>query len=110
VTLLFDQNLSPRLVAALSDLYPRSIHVRDVGLQSADDADIWEHASLNGLAVISKDSDFLQRSLLYGSPPKVVWVRAGNCSTAEIEAMLRCHRDDVRRFLLDRDSAFLALP
>ena len=54
--LLFDQNLSPRLTSLVSDLYPGSVHVRDVGLRDADDSVIWEYARQNGYVVISKDS------------------------------------------------------
>ena len=36
--LLFDENISPRLVAGLSDVFPGSVHVRDVGLARATDA------------------------------------------------------------------------
>ena len=56
--LLFDQNLSPRLSRLLADIYPASVHVREIGLRDADDVTIWEHAKSNGFAVVSKDSDF----------------------------------------------------
>ncbi|MBZ5546083.1 MAG: DUF5615 family PIN-like protein, partial [Acidobacteriia bacterium] len=78
--LLFDQNLSPRLVQALASVYPDSVHVRDCGLQHADDESVWEFAGRNGFTIVSKDSDFRQRSFLFGFPPKVIWVRLGNCS------------------------------
>jgi predicted nuclease of predicted toxin-antitoxin system len=70
--LLFDQNLSPRLPRLLADIYADSVHVREVGLRDADDSDVWEYAKLNGFTIVSKDSDFQQRSLLYGSPPKFI--------------------------------------
>ncbi len=89
--LLFDQNVSPRLCQSLGDIYPGSVHVRQVGLRDADDAAIWEYAELNGFVIVSKDSDFQQRSLLYGSPPKFIWLRVGNCPTKTIEDLLRNH-------------------
>jgi predicted nuclease of predicted toxin-antitoxin system len=70
--LLFDQNLSPRLPRLLADLYAQSVHIREVGLRDASDAEIWECAKANGYAIVSKDSDFQQRSLLEGSPPKFI--------------------------------------
>ena len=73
--LLFDQNLSPRLPQALADIYADSVHIREVGLRDADDSAIWEYAQLNGFVIVSKDSDFQQRSLLYGSPPKFIWLK-----------------------------------
>ena len=68
--LLFDQNLSPSLPRRLEREFPGSLHVRDVGLAGADDATIWNYALTLGLTVVSKDSDFQQRSLLLGAPPK----------------------------------------
>jgi predicted nuclease of predicted toxin-antitoxin system len=109
VKLLFDENLSPKLVAALSDLYPGSTHVRQVGLEAADDAQVWAYAAEHGLAIVSKDSDFHQRSFLFGHPPKVVWVRRGNCLTQDVEEVLRRHRDDLLAFEGDADAAVLAL-
>src|SRR5207248_1452461 len=53
--LLFDQNLSPKLVNRLADLFPDSSHVQSVGLDCAGDDQIWEHARLNGFAVVTKD-------------------------------------------------------
>jgi KTSC domain/Domain of unknown function (DUF5615) len=70
--------------------------VRDLGLDSALDIEVWEHAKQFGFTIVSKDTDFSQRGFLFGPPPKVVWIRLGNCSTKEIE--------DVPSFLLFRDS------
>lgn len=107
--LLFDQNLSPRLVGLLSDLFPGSMHVRQAELQAADDEDVWAYAVDHGFAIVSKDSDFHQRNFLFGQPPKVVWVRRGNCSTSEIEIILRGSYDGLLAFDRDEAGAFLAL-
>ena len=64
--LLFDENLSPKLVRLLSDLFPDSVHVRDVGLKAADDPIVWKYAQDNGLMICSKDSDMHQRSFVLG--------------------------------------------
>jgi predicted nuclease of predicted toxin-antitoxin system len=109
VKLLFDQNLSPRLVAHLGDIYPQSAHVREVDLERADDSTVWKYAAEHGFTIISKDSDFHQRSLLFGYPPKVIWVRLGNCSTGDVEELLRRSSADIRRFQDDDEAAFLAL-
>jgi len=79
--LLFDENLAVRLVSALSDLYPNCAHVADRGVAGAPDLVIWRHAGEQRLAIVSKDGDFQQLSVLYGAPPKVIWIRSGNCST-----------------------------
>jgi len=109
VRLLFDENLSPRLVSLLLDVYPGSAHAHDVGLASASDEAVWIYARKNGFIVCTKDSDFHERSLLLGHPPKVVWIRRGNCSTREIEETLRNHVEDVRRLAEDESAAFLML-
>ena len=107
--LLFDQNLSHKLVRRLADLFPESVHVREVGLKEAGDPLVWEYAKNNGLVVVSKDSDFHQRSFLYGYPPKVVWVRLGNCSTADVERVLRANFETIKAFDEDISAAFLSL-
>lgn len=109
MTLLFDHNLSPRLIKLVGDLYQGSIHVRDVALHAADDQAVWDYAIQRGLTIVSKDSDFHQRSFLLGPPPKVVWVRRGNCTTDEIALLLRHHFDDLQTFARDEQAAFLAL-
>ena len=107
--LLFDQNLSPRLVPALADVYPGSVHVREVGLRDADDEAVWRYAAGQGLVIVSKDVDFHQRSLLFGPPPKVVWIRLGNASTGQIERFLRTRREALLAFEQDQGAAFLAV-
>ena len=107
--LLFDENLSTQLVRLLNDLFPESIHVRDVGLKTADDSVVWKYAQDHGLIICSKDSDMHQRSFVLGHPPKVVWVRLGNCSTSEVELCLRRHFVAIEAFAADEHASFLAL-
>jgi predicted nuclease of predicted toxin-antitoxin system len=73
--LLFDENLSPNLPGLVMATFPGSEHVREIGLKGRTDEDIWDYARVNGFAIISKDKDFYQRALLYGSPPKFIWLR-----------------------------------
>lgn len=90
-------------------MYPGSAHVRQFGLQAADDEAIWGHAAAAGFAIVTKDDDFRQRSFLRGHPPKVIWVRLGNCRTADVEALLRVRAEDVRAFAADPQGALLVL-
>ena len=94
--LLFDQNLSPSLPRRLVAEFPDSLHVRELGLSESDDAAIWNYAREHGLTIVSKDSDFQQRSLLFGAPPKFIWLRIGNCSVAASAEMLRVHPTQLR--------------
>jgi predicted nuclease of predicted toxin-antitoxin system len=109
VKLLFDQNLSHRLVEALQNEYPDSKHVRDLGLSRASDSFVWAYASDNGFTLVSKDADFHQLSLLHGAPPKVIWVRRGNCTTDEFIDLLRAHRREIEAFESEVEASFLAL-
>ena len=107
--LLFDQNLSPRLAVLLADLHPGSTHVRNEGLQSADDDVVWNYAMRERRVIVSKDADFHQRSFLLGHPPKVIWIQRGNCPTDEIAGLLRQRHDDLVAFDQDETASFLAL-
>ena len=107
--LLLDQNLSPRLTDLLEDLFPGITHVRQLGLERATDPQLSSRAAREGFVIVSKDGDFHQRSFTHGFPPKVIWVRLGNCSTAQIEAVLRSHEREISAFLADPVAAFLAL-
>ena len=107
--LLFDQNLAPRLVDALQDLFPDSEHVREVDLARADDQVVWRYASEHGFTIVSKDADFHQVSLLHGAPPKVIWIRRGNCTTEEIISVLRDYSEEMEDFESDEEASFLAL-
>lgn len=90
--LLFDENLSPRLVAALASEFPESAHVHEVGLGAAADEAVWNFARDSDFVIVSKDSDFAELSVLRGAPPRLVWIRRGNCSTSDIASLLRAHR------------------
>jgi predicted nuclease of predicted toxin-antitoxin system len=107
--LLFDENLSHKLVQLLEDVFPNSIHVRDVDLKAADDSLVWVYAKDNGFVLVSKDADMHQRSFLFGPPPKVVWVRLGNCSTADVETLVRQHVDAIKALHEDNYASFLSL-
>ena len=107
--LLFDENIAPGLVLALGDVYPESAHVRDCGLKSAPDSMVWSFAAREGYVIVSKDADFRQRSFVLGHPPKVVWIRLGNCSTAQIVELMRHRREEIERFGANADLAFLGL-
>ena len=107
--LLFDENLSERLAHRLSDLYPESSAVATLNLGGAHDLDIWEVAAAGGFVLVTRDADFHRLSVIKGTPPKVVWIRLGNCSTGEVERLLRERFDDIAEFAIDVASGFLAL-
>ena len=107
--LLFDQNLSPRLVNRLADLYPGSIHIDSLGLGIAGDREIWEYAKIHSFTIVTKDSDFSELVLFLGIPPKVIWIRRGNCSTNAIETLLKDNHTAIAAFCNDPESDVLTL-
>ena len=107
--LLFDQNLSPTLVEQLSDTYPHSAHVHHLGLGEASDLAIWEFARQNTFTIVSKDADFVELSTVHGFPPKLLWLRIGNCVTRDIEQVIRSNRLSISTLDADSVRGVLAL-
>jgi predicted nuclease of predicted toxin-antitoxin system len=93
--LLFDENLSPKLPPLINDLFPGSLHVRDCHLKGLPDQVVWEYARAHGFTLVSKDGDFYQRSLLLGAPPKLVWLRLGNCTRQQLLDLLIKYQKDI---------------
>lgn len=100
--LLLDQNISRKLVNELEDLFPGSNHVYLLGLHKASDEEIWQYARDNGFTIVTHDSDFSERSLVFGYPPKVIWLRTGNTATENVKVLLRNHSRDIILFGKDK--------
>jgi predicted nuclease of predicted toxin-antitoxin system len=89
VKLLFDENLSRKLVSRLVDLYPGSMHVSEAGLVESPDREVWEYAKANVFLIVSTDSDFYELATTIGPPPKVIWLRRSTHPTNDAEDLLR---------------------
>lgn len=107
--LLLDENLSDRIVHRIIDLYPNSDHVKTLALTNTDDVLIWEYAKENNFVIVSKDSDFHQRSLLYGYPPKLIYLRVGNSPTSKIIQILRDNFETIIEFANSETESILVL-
>ncbi len=107
--LLFDQNLSPRLVSLLIDLFPGSSHVSTLGMGDASDQVVWNYAALEGFIIVTKDADFNDFTVALGFPPKVVWIRRGNCSTKTLEGLLRANYLAIENLSTDSNIGLLTL-
>jgi predicted nuclease of predicted toxin-antitoxin system len=105
--LLFDENLSHKLPGLIGGDFPDSCHVREVGLKGGTDKDIWDYARNNGFVIISKDNDFNQRALLYGSPPKLIWLRLGNCKRSDLVNLIQRHTKDILTFETSAESVLV---
>lgn len=107
--LLFDENLSPRLVRMVAVGYPGSVHVRDVDLKGHVDDDLWQYAQNSGLVIVSKDTDFRDRSYVEGFPPKVIWLDVGNAGTEAVAQLLAAERNRATQFEADKEASMLIL-
>lgn len=107
--LLFDENLAGRLVRDLADIFPDAAHVLALDLGGMSDRSVWVRAAADGFVLVTKDQDFQRLSILLGPPPKVVWIRLGNCTTEDVARLLRLRADDVRAFADYPEAAFLEL-
>ena len=97
--LLFDQNISFRIIKEILPVFPGSKQIREVGLEGKQDREVWGWAKTNGFTLVSFDSDFADLSLLFGFPPKVIWLRFGNSSTSKIAAVLTQKNKEIQIFL-----------
>jgi|SRR3989344_2738312 len=107
--LLLDQNISYKLVRELGMLYPNSNHIYLLGLHNASDHEIWNYALNNNFVIVTQDSDFSERSILLGYPPKVIWLRTGNVSTDNIKNLLTDRYQDIVSFEKDKNSGSLEI-
>lgn len=107
--LLFDEQLSEALIQKLGDVFPGALHVRLLDRGGAPDSDVWDLAREHGCVLVTKDGDFHRLSVLHGAPPKVVWLRIGNCATSDIIRLLTEHADGIRAFEAQSDATVLEL-
>jgi predicted nuclease of predicted toxin-antitoxin system len=109
VKLLFDHNISPALVSRLQDIFPGSNHVFRLTLHEASDAEVWDYAREHGFAIVTKDADFAELSLQQGFPPKIIWLRIGNCTSGEIEQVVRANGAAIDALFDDPERGVMAL-
>lgn len=107
--LIFDENLSPKLVKALGVAFPGRIYVREVGAPPISDRAVWDYARANSFAIVTKDSDYQQLAYLFGQPPKVIWLRCGNATTVQVESLLLSSVARISAFEADQESSVLLL-
>lgn len=107
--LLFDEQLAEELCDLLRDAFPESHHVRLLGRGGVSDDSVWQLAVEHRCVLVTKDEDFHRLSVLRGAPPKVVWIRLANCTTAEIASLLLEYRSDIQRFVDQGETTILEL-
>lgn len=98
--LLFDQNISFRLINKIITLFPEAKQVRQLGIENYSDIEIWEYAKQNDYSIITFDADFLDISSLKGHPPKIIWLRFGNTSTDMLAEILTAKYEIIKEFII----------
>jgi len=107
--LLFDENLSPKMVLALADVFPNSAHVDRIGLGGGSDDLVWQYAKENDFMIVSKDSDFYEKSIFFGHPPKIILIKSGNCTNRQIQLILRNKAEVIADFYENNDISFIRI-
>lgn len=107
--LLFDQNISHRLINRLRDVFPEAKQVRDLRIENHSDKSIWEYARDNHYTIVTFDADFYDFSIVWGHPPKIIWLRNFNQTTNHIEILLRKHAATLTHFVENSDLACLEI-
>jgi len=96
--LLFDQNISHRILKILSTEFEGSTTVKSENLINSSDKSIWEFAKKSNYIIVTQDSDFNDLNLLNGFPPKIIWIRTGNLKTEELANILKNHIEEIKDF------------
>lgn len=109
MNLLFDQNISFKIIRKIEDIFPEAKQVRILNLENKDDIFIWQFARRNNFCIVTFDSDFIDISTLKGFPPKIIWLRTGNNTTNFIAEKIRAHQTSIRDFLQDAEAGFLEI-
>ena len=98
--LLFDQNISFRLINKISEDFPEAEQVKQLGLENYADLEIWGYAKENGFAIVTFDADFFDLATIFGHPPKIIWLRTGNRTTDQLAEILISKKDLIEEFLI----------
>jgi predicted nuclease of predicted toxin-antitoxin system len=109
IKLLFDQNISFRIVRQLPDVFSDSRQVRIVGMENATDLEIWEYARNNDFTIVTFDADFYDISLIKGHPPKIVWLQIGNSTTAEVVECILANQLNILDFIGNSEQSCLEI-
>ncbi len=99
MSLLFDQNISFRIIQKIKEDFPNSKQVRELGLEESSDDKIWKFTKENNFTVVTFDSDFFEISNLKGHPPKIIWLRTGNTTTKNIIEILQQKKEIIIDFI-----------
>ncbi|MEC4747793.1 DUF5615 family PIN-like protein [Methylomicrobium sp. Wu6] len=107
--LLLDENLSRRIVPFILDRYPGSTQVALLGLEQANDKSIRQYAIDHDYVIVTQDADFYELSLIYGQPPKIVWLKVGNQTKAAMIKTLLDNQPIIEQALFADDKTCIEI-
>ncbi len=107
--LLFDQNISFRILHKISAYFTEAKQIRSLGLENSTDSEIWEYAKTHDFTIVTFDADFIDLTNLKGFPPKIVWLRIGNTTTENIAKVIIENRLKLEEFIENTEIAFLEI-
>ena len=107
--LLLDQNLPRQLAGHLQMNFPGTSHVWLLGMAEASDEEVWSYAAEQGYVIVSKDTDFIHQAMLRGHPPKVIYLKVGNCSASAVRGIVLSRLSNIFGFLADPVESLLIL-
>lgn len=107
--ILFDQNISYRILPKISSLFPEAQQIRSLGLENSNDLQIWEYARKNNFTIVTFDADFIDLTNLKGFPPKIIWLRIGNTSTENLAKIINENHFKIGEFIENPELAFLEI-
>lgn len=97
---LIDQNISHRIIPFLAEYFDILTHVRETGLMNSYDYQIFMYARETKYdAILTLDEDFQHHILIHNAPPKVIWLRVGNCSTKHLSDVIIQNIGDINAFV-----------
>ena len=106
--LLFDQNVSFRILSKISNFFPEAKQVRELGIENFSDVEIWKFAKENNYTIVTFDADFYDLANLKGHPPKIIWLRFGNTKTDFLAEVLNSRNLIIKDFILSKEYAEIA--
>jgi predicted nuclease of predicted toxin-antitoxin system len=109
--LLLDANVSWRLGPILKEHFGECVHADNIPELDfpAKDTKIWQYAKDNGYTVITRDNDFNDLCTIRGFPPKIIWLRTGNCSRNFTADLLIRSKLAIEEFLKSEESGVLEI-
>ncbi|WP_232834874.1 DUF5615 family PIN-like protein [Pleomorphovibrio marinus] len=92
---------TPQILKFIPSQFSDSSSVKKEGLLNATDREIWKFAKENNYVIVTNYSDFNDLNLLYGFPPKIIWIRTGNLATQNLSRLLVENLEEILKFYAD---------